>query len=187
MDSTAGPRRAPRTRLAPRPPELALGTVVWAVIVAGVMAVLVIALLAIGTAVRRLGPEPARQVFEHDEALNFVAEALPGEVTAELSFEEVQRIMRLHLDFLHRKGVSRSGGDLPGGEGLIVLEPGDGADYVLERAAIVNFHPQRTHVLDVIAAQLAYFEAIGAMSEVEGPDLSVGPPVPPGAGDEQTA
>jgi hypothetical protein len=58
-----------------------------------------------------------------------------------------------------------------------VLDPDDGADYVLRRGAVVNFRPRRDHVLDVIAAQLAYFEAIGAMSEVEGPDLSIGPDV----------
>lgn len=149
--------------------------VVGVVVVIGIVLVVGIALLAVGTVVQRLGPEPERQVFEHDEALSFVAEALPGEVTAELSFEEVQRIMRLHLDFLHRKGVARSGGDLPEGDGPVVLELDDGAEFVLERAALRNFFPKRSHVLDVITAQLAYFEAIGAMSEVEGPDLAVGP------------
>lgn len=157
---------------------------VLVIAVVGVVLVVGIALLAVGSAVRRLGPEPERQVFTSDEALGFVAEALPESVTAELSFEDVQRIMRLHLDFLHRRGVSRSGGDLPDGDGPVVLEIEDGATFVIERAALVGFRPAREHVVDVITAQLAYFEAIGAMSMVEGPDLSVGPRVsddaPPG-------
>lgn len=144
-------------------------------IVLGAAAVLAIAMFAVGNVVRRLGPEPARQVFDNDEALSFVAEALPGEVTAVLSYDDVQRILRLHLDFLHGKGVARSGGDLPTGEGPVVIDAEDGVDYVVQRGALRKFTPDREHVAAVIAAQLAYFEAIGAMAEVEGPDLSSGP------------
>ncbi len=144
-------------------------------VVVGILAVVGIALAAVGIVVRRLGPEPARQVFEGDEALTFVAAALPDEVTAQLSYEDVQRILRLHLDFLHRQGVARSGGDLPAGNGPLVVEFGDGVDEVLARAAAVRFHPERDHVAAVISAQMAYFEAIGALAEVEGPDLSAGP------------
>ena len=143
--------------------------------VIGAVAVVAIALVAVGTAVGRLAPEPARQVFEHDEELDFVVEALPDDVTAQLSYEDVQRILRLHLDFLHRKGVARSGGDLPEGEGPIVVEMADGVDYVLQRGKLRKFTPAPDHVAAVITAQLAYFEAIGAMAEVEGPDLSIGP------------
>lgn len=151
-------------------------------VVVGVTVVLAIALASVGIVVKRLGPEPARQVFEGDEALGFVAEALPSAVTAELSFEDVQRILRLHLDFLHRQGVARSGGDLPDGQDPVVVELEDGVDYVLRRAALVKFRPRREHVVEVINAQMAYFEAIGALEEVEGPDLSRGPSLDPPAG-----
>ena len=110
-------------------------------VVIGVVVVLAIAVLAVGTVVARLGPEPARQVFEHDEALAFVVEALPAELTAQLSFEDVGRILRLHLDFLHRQGVARSGGDLPAGEEAVVVEASEGVAYVLRRAALVARPP----------------------------------------------
>ncbi len=144
-------------------------------VVLGVVAVVAMALASVGIVVRRLGPEPARQVFEYNEEVNFVVEALPDEITAQLSWEDVQRILRLHLDFLHRKGVARSGGDLPEGEGPIVVDLQDGADYVLQRGRVAKFTPAREHVLEVITAQLAYFEAIGAMEEVQGHDPSTGP------------
>jgi len=144
-------------------------------IVLGALAVVAIGLLSVGRVVRRLGPEPARQVFEGDEALRFVAAALPDDVTAELSYDDVGRILRLHLDFLHGKGVARSGGDLPEGEGPLVVEFDDAVDYVLRRGDEVGFRPDRQHVAEVVTAQLAYFEAIGAVSEVEGPDLDRAP------------
>ena len=139
-------------------------------VVIGVVVVLAIAVLAVGTVVARLGPEPARQVFEHDEALAFVVEALPAELTAQLSFQDVGRILRLHLDFLHRQGVARSGGDLPAGEEAVVVEVSEGVAYVLRRAALVDFRPAQDHVAEVVAAQLAYFEAIGALEEVDRPE-----------------
>ncbi|MPY92811.1 MAG: hypothetical protein GEV08_07000 [Acidimicrobiia bacterium] len=139
--------------------------------VVAVVLVVVIALVAVGGVVARLRTEPPRQVFEHDEALEFVAQALPDSTTAQLGYEDVQRILRFHLDYLYSKGVARSGGDLQLGPGVRVVDPQEAQAYVLRRAALVDFYPNRTHVVEVIASQLAYFEAIGAVSEVEGPDL----------------
>jgi hypothetical protein len=146
---------------------------VWvAVVVAGVI-IVVVGLLAVGQVTQRLGPEPERQVFAGDEALSFVAEALPSEVTAVLSYEEVQRIMRLHLDYLHHRGVSRSGGDLASDDDPVVISPEDAVDGIVERGASSAFHPERDHVHEVVLAHLAYFEAIGAMDEVSGVDGEV--------------
>lgn len=139
--------------------------------VLGLVGVVIVALVAVGQVVGRLAPEPERQVFAHDEALAFVADALPDEVTATLSYDDVARIMRLNLDFLHAKGVARSGGDLTQSGGPVVVDPADAADAILERAARVGFRPARAHVEEVIAAQLAYFEAIGAVGEVVTPTI----------------
>lgn len=138
-------------------------------VVLGAVAVLIIAAVAVGAAVGRLAPEPARRVFEHDEALAFVVDALPDEITAVLTFEDVARILRLHLDFLHRRGVARSGGDLLDSEDPVVVDVQDGVQDVLRRAAMVDFHPDPDHVAEVLAAQLAYFEAIGVLSEAADP------------------
>jgi hypothetical protein len=144
--------------------------IVFAVV--GAVLVLVVALVAVGDVVGRLRTEPARNIFENDEALEFVAQALPDEVTAELSYEEVQRIMRLHLDYLHEQGVARSGGDLPMGGGPQVVESDDAVRSILDRAALVDFYPKSDAVRLVVDAQLAYFEAIGAISPVSEPELA---------------
>jgi hypothetical protein len=144
--------------------------IVFAVI--GAVLVLLIALLAVGGVVGRLRVEPPRNIFENDEALEFVAQALPDQLTAELSYPEVQRIMRLHLDYLHEEGVARSGGDLPAGPGPKIVDSEDAVTYIRRRAALVDFFPREESVRRVVDAQLAYFEAIGAISPVTPPELA---------------
>jgi hypothetical protein len=145
--------------------------VVFAVI--ALVIVVLVALVAVGGVVGRLEAEPARNVFDNNESVEFVAQALPESLTAELSYDEVQRILRLHNDYLHARGVSRSGGDLgtSGSGGPQVIDADDGIAYVLERASYVGYFPRPDAVRAVIAAQLAYFEAIGAVAEVEPPEL----------------
>ena len=145
----------------------------WAFAVFGLVLVVVVALVAVQRVLLRLAVEPERNVFENDEAVEFVAQALPSAITAELSYEDLQRILRLHLDYLHREGVARSGGDLERGEGVKILQIQDGVAYVVERGALVEFCPAPDHVRQIIEAQLAYFEAIGAVSAVEEPDTKL--------------
>lgn len=140
--------------------------------VVGAVLVLVVALVAVGGVVGRLRTEPARNIFENDEALEFVAQALPDDLTAELSYEEVQRIMRLNLDYLHEQGVARSGGDLPTAGGPQLVERDDAVRAILDRAAQAAFYPKPEAVRLVVEAQLAYFEAIGAISPVSEPELA---------------
>ena len=102
-------------------------------------------------------------------------------MTAELSYAEVQRIMRFHLDYLHEQGVARSGGDLPVGPGPQVVESEDAVDYILRRAAVVDFFPRGEAVRLVVDAQLAYFEAIGTISPVTPPEWPSSTTSPPPA------
>ena len=141
----------------------------WVFALVGLLLVVVIALFAVQRVVNRLAREPERNVFDSGEAVEFVAQALPASLTAQLTYEDVQRILRLHLDFLHREGVARSGGDLGVTEGASVLRAEDGVAYVLERAALVDFRPDRDVVHQVIEAQVAYFEAIGVVEPVLDP------------------
>ncbi|MFN0091936.1 MAG: hypothetical protein ACKVWR_16975 [Acidimicrobiales bacterium] len=139
--------------------------------VVGLLAVCVVALVALGQVAARLEAEPARQVFEGEEALEFVAEALPAELTAELSYDDARSIIRLHLDWLHARGVARSGGDLAAPAGPLVLDEEDGVRYILRRLGWARSELNEAQVRAVMAAQLAYFEAIGAAAEVVEPDL----------------
>jgi len=80
--------------------------------VALIVSVLVIALVmavaagAIGREARRLDALPPRAVFDLEEAVQWVAEHLPEEVTARLSYDDVRRVLDLSLDHLRGLGLA---------------------------------------------------------------------------------
>lgn len=127
-----------------------------------------IAAVAIGREARRLDAESPQPVFSMAEAVEWVAEQLPFEVSAELSHDDVRRIMDWNLEFFRIKGASSNGHALPGAT-PVVVGGAETVDYVLNRARSmgVDYTPPQVHA--VLDAQMRYLEAIGA----------IGPEVPP--------
>jgi hypothetical protein len=127
-----------------------------------------IAAIAIGREARRLDAEPPQPVFSMTEAVDWVAEQLPFEVSAELSHEDVRRIMDWNLEYFRIKGASGNGHALPGAA-PVVVGGAETVDYVLGQARAVGaeYTPPQVHA--VLDAQMRYLEAIGA----------IGPEVPP--------
>ena len=132
----------------------------------GGLLVVVIALVAVGGVVGRLRAEPPRNIFEHDEALEFVAQALPDQLTAELSYEEVRADPAPPPRLASRTGCRPLRWRPPG------RQPAAGRRRRRRRRARSCDRPRwstsspseaavRRRVVD---AQLAYFEAIGAIS-----------------------
>jgi hypothetical protein len=136
----------------------------------GAAVVFVIAAVAVGRVTANLASAPERSVFDADQSLEFVAEALPSELTAELSYDEVRRILRLFHDYLHDEGVATTaGGEADTAPAVVDLDAA--ADYVVRRASLADITVRRADAQAVIDAQMAYFDAIGAIGEpVEGPD-----------------
>ena len=59
------------------------------------MLVVVIALVAVGREAFTLGTQPKQAHFDLEEAVEFVADRLPDEVTARLSFDDVRSLAAL--------------------------------------------------------------------------------------------
>jgi hypothetical protein len=151
--------------------------VVFLVIAAVV--VVAIGLVAVGAVTGRLAEEPKRSVFDLDEAVAFVADRLPDEVTATLSYEEVRQIIEWHLDELETKGVAGESDhdleELPTGP---IVTDDDSVAYVIGRANDVGLELDDLHVFQVLEVEQRYLRAIGAIgSEVPAPD----DPLAPGA------
>lgn len=141
----------------------------------GLIAVLVIAAVAIGRESNRLAAQSPRPVFDLDEAVAWVAEQLPFEVSAVLSHDDVGRILRWNLEHLQQAGASGGPGSgdpaLPPSP-LSVVEESEAVGHVLERAAPEGFAYTVAQVHAVLGAQLAYLDLIGAV----GPAESSNPP-----------
>lgn len=139
-------------------------------LIVGGAIVFAIAAVAVGRVTANLSVAPTRTVFDADQSLEFVAEALPGELTAELSYDQVRMMLRLFHDYMHAQGVATTAGDANESTGPAVIDPDAAADYIVYRASLANITVSRPHAVSVIDAQMAYFEAIGALGEaVDGP------------------
>jgi hypothetical protein len=136
--------------------------VVWVV---GGLAVFVVAAVAVGRVTHALATDPRRSVYDVEESIEFVAQALPDSVTAELSYDDVTTILKLFHDHMHAAGVATTAGedvDLPD---MVVVDPVLGIDHVMFRTKLAGVEYKRRDVEAVIDAQMEYFAAIGVVGE----------------------
>jgi len=134
--------------------------------------VFLIAAFLVGREARRLDAAPPRAVFDLDEATEWVANHLPFEVSAELSYGDVRRILEWSLDFLRARGMSGARPEVV--EDSVVVGPEELADHILGRARADDAGYTEDQVAAVLDAQFGYFDAIGA----------IGPEAVPGELDE---
>ena len=132
-------------------------------------AVFAIAAVVVGREARRLDEVPPQPVFDPDEAVEWVANHLPFEVSAVLSHDDVRRILDWSLDYFRSKGVSANG-STPHLDAPIIVGGAETAAWVLDRASAEGLEYSPADVHAVLEAQLSYLEAIGAIGPEAPPD-----------------
>lgn len=134
-------------------------------VILAVLIVVAIGLVAVGAVTGRLAEEPRRSVFDLDEAVDYVADRLPDDVTAVLSYDDVAQILAWHLDYLEQKGVAGESDhdleELP--QGPIVTADDEAVAYVIGRAADIGTDLTDVHVFEVLSVEEDYLRAIGAI------------------------
>lgn len=133
--------------------------------------VVVIALVTVGRITGELVDAAPTSIYDLDEAVEFVADRLPDEVTAQLTFDDVRALLVWHIEYLEERGVARRQGVNELAAGPLVAAENDAVAYVLGRAATAGMELSDVWVVQVLDADAAYLEAIGAI----GPQL----PMPP--------
>jgi len=141
--------------------------VLFAFIVVAV--VFAIAAVVIGREARRLDSVPPRPVFDMDEAVAWVSDHLPFDVSAVLSHADVRNIIDWNLEYFRSKGVSGNGSS-PHLDGPVVVGGAETVDFVLARAQQVGTSYTAAQVHAVLDAQMTYLEAIGAIGPEAPPD-----------------
>jgi hypothetical protein len=138
-------------------------------IVASIIAALmifVIAAVIIGREARRLDSVAPRAVYELEQATKFVADNLPSETQARLTYSELRKLLVFHMRWLHDKGLQPTGvvdrrQDIVD---EVVIDEQTLTAYLLDAAEKNNIE-----ILDdvdavyVVKAHLQYFDAIGAI------------------------
>ena len=142
--------------------------IVLFVVLAGAI-VFVIAAAVIGREARRLDAKPPEPVFNINEAVEWVSDHLPFDVSAVLSYDDVRRIIDWNLEFFRSKGVS-SNGSGPHIDASVVVGGAETVEYVLAKAIVAGAEYTPVQVHAVLEAQMAYLVAIGAVGPEAGDD-----------------
>jgi hypothetical protein len=138
-------------------------------IIASIVAALLvfaIAAVIVGREARRLDSVAPRAVYELEQATKFVADNLPSETQARLTFAELRKLLVFHMRWLHDKGLQPAGvvdrrQDIVD---EVVIDEQSLTAYLLDAAEKNNIE-----ILDdvdavyVVKAHLKYFDAIGAI------------------------
>ena len=139
-------------------------TVVFAIVAA--LVVFVIAAIVIGREAHRLDALAPRAVYDIDEATSFVADRLPSDSQARLTYAELRKMLVLHMGWLHSKGMQPQDvidrrQDIT--ESVVFGEETLTA-YLLGQAAEARIEVlDDVDIVHVVRAHLDYFEAIGAV------------------------
>jgi len=146
---------------------------VWVFFVFGAVIVTGIAVLAIGRVSTTLSEQRPPAVYELPVAVQWIAERLPEEVTARLSYDELAMILTWHLDWFASVGVSsKHGQELAGSdvgrEGAVAIDDA-AVDAIVARAlderSDADGGLEPVDVVCVLDLQMAYLRVIGAVGQ----------------------
>ena len=127
-----------------------------------VLAVVVIALVAVGRIAGQLGSTAKEAIYDRDEAVDYVAELLPDDVTAQLSYEDLATLLQYHLDYLESRGVAHAQGQ-DAVAGPAVASEDDALAYVIGRVTESGPEAEDVWIARIIAGNEQYLRAIGAI------------------------
>jgi hypothetical protein len=140
-----------------------------AIVVGVVIFGLVFAIAAgtIGRETHRLAVSQPAPSFELSDAVVFISERLPPEVSATLSYEDVRDLVGWHLDLLQSQGLEQKVGGI---DELVIVDERSTVDALVLRGAEEGRSFEPSHVAAVLDGELAYLEEIGAVGPLADPD-----------------
>ena len=146
---------------------------IWLIVAVGAVAVTAIAFISVGAAVGRLERETEPAVYQLSQAVDYVADRLPDEVTARVSYDDVRTVLGWHLDWFATVGLATAHGTELGdpavaADALAVADTGAACDAVVARS-LAEGGPDPVDVVCILEAQLGYLAEIGALTAGEDP------------------
>jgi hypothetical protein len=127
-----------------------------------VVGVVLLALLVVGRETAALAAQPKQAIFDVDEAVDHIADRLPLEVSARISYDDVRALVRFHLEHIAASGAPSERWNA-GRSRLVIVDDEEGAEVLMRRAIETGLDLTPDDVAAVLAAELHYFEAIGAV------------------------
>ena len=119
-------------------------------IILSAFAVVAIGLIAVGRLAGQLAEQPRPAVYDRAEAVDFVADRLPDDVTAQLTYDELAQLLQWHLDYLAELGVARAQGVEHVANGPLMAAEDDALAFVIGRATDAGLDVEDVTVVQVI-------------------------------------
>ena len=144
----------------------------WMFFVLGAALVVAIAFYAVGKVTGEMASQRPPAIYELPLAVDWIADRLPDEVTARLSYDDVTRILTWHLDWFTAVGVSSEHGQQLGGtdalhDGSVAIEDA-AVDAVVAKSIESGGEIDAVDVVCVLDLQMAYLREIGAVGDIAG-------------------
>mgnify|MGYP000543890305 FL=1 len=136
---------------------------IWIFVVLCAVLSFVIAAVSVGAVTAQQATKMRPAVFDLDEAVAFVGDALSPEVTARISYEDVRTVLGWHIDFLADKGVASGSTDATVGPDLVLVDEAQAVAYILGRVDDSGTTLTDTDVVEILQAQQKYYVKIGAI------------------------
>jgi hypothetical protein len=143
------------------PPSLRV--VGWVFMVLGALLVFAIAAAFVGSEAFRLGHETRSAIFDVDEAVQAVGDALPDDAQARLTYDEVRQLIVATLRHLESKGLAALPGDDVHTPDEVVVAEDDAVAVVLGAVDREGLEVSDEDAYQVIHALLAHLDRIGAL------------------------
>lgn len=138
---------------------------IFASVIAAVL-VFAIAAVTIGREARRLDSVAPRAIYELEQATQFVADRLPSDTQARLTYAELRKLLVFHMRWLHDRGLQPEG-VIDRRQDIVdevVIDEQTVAAYLLGAAEQNRIEIlEDVDVVHVVQAHLEYFSAIGAI------------------------
>ncbi|NBU37460.1 MAG: hypothetical protein EBS32_04375 [Actinobacteria bacterium] len=141
------------------------GTTILFIVLSTVL-VFMIAAGTVGREAHRLDAVAPRVVYEIEQAVQFVAGRLPADTQGRLTFDEVEILLREHLNWMATKGLQP---EKPVDQVQNISEPVVVDENTLTARLLARAGERGLEIVDdvdivrVVDAHLAYFAAIGAV------------------------
>ncbi len=132
----------------------------------GAVLVFAIAAAFVGSEAFRLGHETPSAIFDMDEALRDVGDALPDAVQARLTYEELHQLITASLHHLESKGLAAAPGRdvrVVGERDEVVVAEDDAVAVVLGAVDKEGLEVSDEDAYEVIRALLGHLDRIGAL------------------------
>ena len=142
---------------------------IWITIAVASLLVMVVAVVAVSRVSVELEGTIAPALLELDDAVDAVSEALPFEVSAVISHDDVNRVISWVLEWFDELGLSSDFGEELGGDWVVddrvVADEVGAAEHAVARSLENESGIDPLHVTVIVDAFITYLRDIGAVGD----------------------